>query len=390
MTILLLAIVITGTIIWFSRWLMLLNIPKGDIYLHENSKSYSHSELPFVSILVPAKNEEENISKCITSLFEQNYPNFEIIVIDDRSTDRTAQILKKLQQTGQQIQDKLKILNLSELPHGWTGKTHALYEGSKIAKGKWLLFTDADTIHNPLSLKSTISYCLERDVDFLSLYPQSRNDTFWEKITQPLGGAILHIWYPFEHVNNPKYKTAFANGQFILIKKECYLEIGGHEKVKSELLEDVAMAKLVKAHSKTIKMAYGFNIFSTRMYKNIPEIWKGWRRIFGVLAGKRKSLYPISLLLMILFSFIPFILLFNVSLLSKGGMWTTIYLLTILEIILLYLTNASIYVLSKNNPLWGIFYPVACIMMFCILLDAITRKIFKKPINWRGTTYTTN
>lgn len=383
MEIVLVAIIIAGSITWFLRWLMVLNIPKGDIYLHENNKSYSHSQLPFVSILVPARNEEGNISNCVTSLFQQDYPEFEIIVIDDRSTDRTAQILEGLKK----VSSKLKILKISELPHGWTGKTHALYEGSKEAQGKWLLFTDADTIHKPLSLKSTITYCLKRNIDLLSLYPQSRNDTFWEKITQPLGGAILHLWYPFKHVNNPEYKTAFANGQFILVKKECYLEIGGHEKVKSELLEDVAMAKSAKDQGKNIRMAYGFNLFSTRMYKDAPEIWKGWRRIFGVLAGKKKSLYPASLLLIITFSFIPFVLLFNISLLSKGGIWTIIYFATVLEIILLYLTNASIYALSKNNPLWSIFYPVSCTIMFCILLDALVREVFRQPISWRGTIY---
>ena len=386
MAMLLLAIVTTGSIIWFLRWLTVFKIPKGDIYLRENTKApngAADQKLPFVSILVPARNEEENIAGCVTSLLQQDYPEFEIIVIDDRSTDKTNEILKE-------IFPIIRILNIPELPDGWTGKTHALYEGSKIAKGKWILFTDADTLHNPLSLKTAITYALERNVDFLSLYPQSRKDSFWGKITQPLGGAILHLWYPFKNVNNPKHKTAFANGQFILIKKECYLEIGGHENVKSELLEDVAMAKSAKDRGKNINMAYGFNLFSTRMYKDIKEIWKGWRRIFGVLAGKRKSLYPVSLLLIILFSFIPFALVFNVSLLSKGGICAGIYLITLLELILIYLANASIYALSKNNPLWSIFYPIGCIIMFCILLDALAREALKRPISWRGTTYTAN
>ncbi len=382
MAILLLGIVIAGAVVWFQRWITVLKIPKSDIYIRENLKAHADLELPFVSILVPARNEEENISECIYSLLKQDYPDFEIIVINDRSTDRTLEILKNFPG-----QDKIKIINISELPGGWTGKTHALHEGSKIAKGEWLLFTDADTIHNSSSLRSSITYALDRNIELLSLYPQSKGNSFWEKITQPLGGGILHIWHPFEKVNNPECKTAFANGQFILITKKCYSEIGGHEKVKKELLEDVAMAEAAKAKAKNIRMCYGFNLFSIRMYKGIPQIWKGWRRIFGVLMGKKKSRYPGGLFLIIFFSFVPFLLLFKVSFLDRGGIWTLIYLIDILEIIFLYLAISSLYMLSRDNPLWGIFYPAGCFIMFCIILDALIRELFHKPVSWRGTLY---
>jgi chlorobactene glucosyltransferase len=249
------------------------------------------------------------------------------------------------------------------------------------------LFTDADTIHRPLSLKSAITYSLERNLDLLSLYPQSRNLSFWEKVTQPLGGAILNIWYPFEQVNNPAYQTAFANGQYILIKKSCYLELGGHEGVKGELLEDVALAEKAKGKNKNIRMAYGFNLFSTRMYKNFPEIWKGWRRIFSVLLGKRKSYYPISLILLFLLSLLPFILVFKVSFLSQGSLWAIIYWTNVLEMASICLGVGFMYRLSKNNPVWALFHPVGCLIMAGIILDALVREIFGRPISWRGTIY---
>ena len=379
----LLGIVIFGTMVWFWRWIKSLLIPRGDLYLKENKTAEGVSPLPFVSILVPARNEEENIRACLTSLLKQDYPDYEIIVIDDRSTDRTPQILAEFSPSP----NLLKIIHLSELPSGWTGKTHALHEGSKEARGEWFLFTDADTIHQPWSLKTAITYSLERNLDLLSLYPQSKNPSFWEKITQPLGGGILNIWYPFEQVNNPGYRTAFANGQYILVKKACYSEIGGHQGVKAELLEDVALAEKAKEKNKNIRMAYGFNLFSTRMYKNFPEIWRGWRRIFKVLLGKRKSYYPISLVLLFLLSLLPFILVFDVSLLSKGGLWTIIYLINILEIVFLYLSVGFMYRLSKNNPVWALFHPLGCLIMVGIIVDALFREIFKRPINWRGTNY---
>lgn len=402
--IILLGVVASGTIIWCWRWIKSLLIPRGDLYLKENATPINWccineeegnegvSPLPFVSILVPARNEEENIRACLTSLLQQDYPAndnppYEIIVIDDRSTDRTPQILTEFSQVTPPRASLLKTIRLSELPSGWTGKTHALHEGSKEARGEWFLFTDADTIHQPWSLKTAITYSLERNLDLLSLYPQSKNPSFWEKITQPLGGGILTIWYPFEQVNNPAARTAFANGQYILIKRRCYSELGGHEGVRDELLEDVALAKKAKEKNKNIRMAYGFNLFSTRMYKNFPEIWRGWRRIFKVLLGKRKSYYPISLILLFLLSLFPFILIFKLSLLSRGGLWGIIYALNILEIIFIYLSVGFMYRLSKNNPLWAIFHPIGCLIMVGIIVDALFREIFKRPINWRGTTY---
>lgn len=383
MGILLLAITIAGGIVWFARWRDVYNIPRRDINILENTDSDIKINLPPVSILVPARDEEENIYTCLNSLIHQEYPDFEIIVIDDRSTDRTPQILNNLKPASQ----LLRVLKISELPQGWTGKTHALYQGSKIARGKWFLFTDADTVHSPLSLKSSIIYAIRHDIDFLSLYPSSRSNSFWEKITQPLGGGILHLWYPFEQVNNPNNKISFANGQFILIKRQCYQDIGGHENVKGELLEDVAMAEIAKTKCKKIRMAYGFSLFSTRMYKGILNIWRGWRRIFGVLMRKKKTRYPVSLGLISLFSLLPFVIVFNISLISKGGIWLIIYLINIFDIIFLYLTTGTIYRLSKNNPFWSIFHPVGCFIMFSVILDASIREIFRRPIRWRGTLY---
>lgn len=383
---LLLFIIAAGTIAWFLRLVRVIRLPQKDIYLKPFSGE--NQQLPSVSILLPARNEEKNIHACITSLLGQDYPDFDIIVINDRSTDRTQVLVEEIKsRLDKDNPGRLKLLNIKDLPAGWTGKTHGLCQGAKIARGEWLLFTDADTIHSPLSLKSSVAYSLERNIDFLSLYPQSRSNSFWEKIAQPLGGSILTIWYPFEKINSPGHKTAFANGQYILIKRDCYAEIGGHEHVRGELLEDVSMAEAAKAIGKNIRMAYGFNLFSTRMYAGLSQIWKGWRRIFRLLMNKKKTRYPLSLFLMLVFSLLPFFILMDASLLSKGGIHAFTYIINLFEVLFICLTMFFIYRLAKSSPVWAIFHPIACLIMTGIILDALLTEILKKPIDWRGTLY---
>lgn len=234
--------------------------------------------LPKISIIVPARNEEKNIDNCLDHLANQTYPNVEIIVVDDRSTDKTPDLLKK---------HNVKGVRIEKLPTGWTGKNHAMFTGAKAASGDWLLFTDADTTHRPESVQTAVACALENDIDFLTLAPETESKSFWEKTVQPLAVGSLALWFNPEKVNDPNSGVVLANGQYILIKKSVYEKVGGNESVKNEVVEDVALAKKVKAAGFTIRFLNGTLLYSTRMYSSLKEIKTGWTRIFTYLFEKK-------------------------------------------------------------------------------------------------------
>ena len=174
---------------------------------------------PKVSVVVPARNEEKNIARCLAHLFRQKYPDFEIIVVDDRSTDRTPHLLENFKKLSPV---PFKIVRIEKLPPGWTGKNYAVFTGSKAATGRWILFTDADTTHEPWSISTAVATALEGGIDFLTLAPETECRSFWENTVQPLAVSSLALWFDPRKTNDDRNQSVLANGQFILIKKKIY------------------------------------------------------------------------------------------------------------------------------------------------------------------------
>ena len=173
----------------------------------------------------------------------QTYPNLEIIVVDDRSTDRTGEIAGQFATKDRRI----RVLTIDDLPPGWTGKTHALHRAAALATGEWLWFLDADTLHSPESLSILMEYGRRQGAAMVSLLPELRCETFWERVVQPLGGIVLMQSFPLHVVHRDDSPLAFANGQYILITRAAYDAAGGHEAVKDRFVEDIALADRVKA-----------------------------------------------------------------------------------------------------------------------------------------------
>ena len=172
---------------------------------------------PLISICVPARNEARNIRRCVESLLAQDYPNFEVVVLDDRSTDGTSEILAELSQAD----DRLKVINGVELPSGWAGKPHALMQASAVARGEWLCFVDADTFPAQNTLTAVHSKALETEADFFTIFTHQEMETFWERAVLPLVLTALSVGFPPKKVNDPNTKIAIANGQFIFIKRSA-------------------------------------------------------------------------------------------------------------------------------------------------------------------------
>jgi chlorobactene glucosyltransferase len=251
-------------------------------------------QLPLISLVIPARNEARNIYRCIQALLGQTYPHYEIIVVDDRSSDDTARILAELAETD----DHLQIIHGAELPTGWAGKPHALVQGATAAQGEWLCFMDADTFAHPDLLYAAYLQASNHRADMFSILTRQELGTFWERTILPLVFLGLSFGFPVERVNDPSRPEAISNGQFILIRRSVYDQIGGHAAVKDRIDEDKALAILVKRAGFHLILADGRKVASTRMYTSLPEMWEGWTKniylglldrlwllLFGALLG---------------------------------------------------------------------------------------------------------
>lgn len=230
---------------------------------------------PDVSVVIPARNEEANLGACLASLVTQTGPRAEIIVVDDHSADRTAEVARQF--------DGVKVVAASELPPGWSGKCHAMSCGAAAAKGKWLLFTDADTVHLPGSLARALAEAAEFGADLLSYSPSQEVESFWERAVMPVVFAELAETYPPREVCDPSSPAAAANGQYLLISRDAYDAVGGHGACSGTLLEDVALARRVKQSGRAIRFRFGGDVVRTHMYRGFDELREGWTKNLALL-----------------------------------------------------------------------------------------------------------
>ncbi|HXE90561.1 MAG TPA: glycosyltransferase family 2 protein [Terriglobales bacterium] len=230
---------------------------------------------PEVSVIVPARNEEACLGRCLESLVRQEGVEFEVLVVDDGSTDRTREIAAGF--------GDVRLLEADPLPSGWSGKSNALATGVRQARGRWLLFTDADTVHRPGSLRRALHEAQEHGAALLSYSPEQEVQGFWERALMPVVFAELAATYRPKEVSDPKSEDAAANGQYLLIAREAYDAVGGHTAVSGTLLEDVALARAVKKAGFRLRFRYGGDAVRTRMYRTLGQMWEGWTKNLAAL-----------------------------------------------------------------------------------------------------------
>lgn len=235
----------------------------------------SVSSAPVVSVIVPARNEEASLGACLESLVAQTGTHFEIIVVDDGSTDRTREIAQSFA--------GVRVIEPAPLPSGWSGKNNALTAGAREAHGDWLLFTDADTVHHPGSLARSLAEAQQRGAALLSYSPEQEVHDLAERAVMPVIFAELASTYPPSRVSDPGSPAAAANGQYLLISREAYAAVGGHAAVANNLLEDVALAGAVKLSGRKIFFRYGGDAVRTRMYRNFTQLREGWTKNLALL-----------------------------------------------------------------------------------------------------------
>src|SRR5271167_2216662 len=233
---------------------------------------------PSISVIVPARNEEAAIGACVESLIRQE-EIAEIAVVNDQSTDKTAEIVRDLAAKYPGV----KVIDVAELPAGWVGKNYAVWLGAHDAKDDWLLFTDADTVHEKHAAARAMEIAVERGAALVSFSPEQIMESWYEKALIPYVYCRLAKKFSYEQVNDPKKPAAAANGQFLMIRRDAYEAVGGHAGIAAEVLEDVALAKKVKGAGYRIWFGSGKGIVRVRMYRSFGAMWGGWK----------KNLYPL-------------------------------------------------------------------------------------------------
>ncbi len=241
---------------------------------------------PRISVIIACKDEERDIEACVRSVFDQDYPDLEVVVVDDRSTDGTRAVLDRLRD---ELGPRLRVSSVDELPPGWGGQCHALHVGVTSSTGAWLCFTDADC---QLDARTTLSVAWAdidaHRADMLSILPRMDAPTPWEKIYLPLCSFVLLSRLRIADVNDPSSTAAYANGAFLLVRRDTYADLGGHERVRGYVNDDVRLAQLAKQAGARIRVVSNRDLVRTRMYASPRAAWHGWsRNFYGTLRSAR-------------------------------------------------------------------------------------------------------
>ena len=230
---------------------------------------------PKVSIILPARNEEEFLPKCLDTLSNQDYSNYEIIAIDDSSEDSTGKIISEYAKKD----SKIIHVKASPKPDGWMGKNWACMEGYKKATGELLLFTDADTKHSPKIISLAVSHLITFNLDALTVIPKMVSIDWWTKITLPMISTFLHTRFSAVRVNDPTKKTGYFFGSFFIINQKTYEKVGTHEGVKQEIIEDGALGKKVKDSGHKMKMVRGEHLVDAIWARDKSTLWNALKRL---------------------------------------------------------------------------------------------------------------
>jgi chlorobactene glucosyltransferase len=236
-----------------------------------------------VSVVIPARNEAANIERCLRSVFCQDHPSLEVVVVDDNSTDATPAILARLAAQ----EPRLTVVAGAPLPPGWTGKNFALSQAAALVRGDWLLFLDADTWLEPSAVRAAVAHAAARRLGLLSLIPRQELGSFWERVIQPFVMLVIALLLPLRAIEDPRRpQIAYANGQFLLVRRAAYEKVGGHAALRDAVVEDSALARAVKAAGYTVQLADGRGLVHIRMYRSLREIWEGWSKNSFLSAGR--------------------------------------------------------------------------------------------------------
>jgi chlorobactene glucosyltransferase len=344
------------------------------------------SPVPLVSVIVPARDEARNIEPCLRSILATTWPNAEVIVVDDSSTDGTGDIARQLGTDDPRV----RVITNPDLPDGWFGKQWACHNGARVARGSHLLFTDADTRHGPELLARSMNAAATRRADLFSVAGGQTLGTFWERVVQPHVLALIITRYGgterISQARDPFQKI--ANGQFILVTRDAYDAAGGHEAVRTHVAEDLRLAQEWCRRGLSVQIVTGLNQMTTRMYEGLGELVRGWGK--NVYAAGRDTLplgpvggtllrllFPAPALWEIAPAIVGILALAGIAS-PAAGAWAG----------LCYSASALFWLVAYayiRQPLaYALFHPLASLVVFWIFAQAAWRGA---EVEWRGRRY---
>lgn len=377
--------VIVGVLPYAALWVIILwrLADSADLDAYPSEPP---SPAPLVSIILPARNEAAHIEPCMRALLASQYPDFELIVVDDHSTDGTGAIARRIGADDPRV----RIVDNPELPPDWFGKQWACHTGAGLARGAILLFTDADTRHGPECLPRAVNAMRERGAALFSVAGQQVMGSFWERVVQPhIFMLILARYGGMESMSRRREPTGkIANGQYLMITRECYDGLGGHAAVRSHVAEDLMLAQTATRHGYSVQMVAGLEHLSTRMYDGLGDLVRGWGKNVWAAGRDTLPLGPVGRAILrvtfpapMLWELIPVTaaLLGAVGFASPAvGAWGT----------LVYLITAAGWCVpyrgAKTSMWYAWLYPLASLVVGYILIGAAWRGA---RVEWKGRAY---
>ena len=338
---------------------------------------------PLISVLIPARNEEANIGACLDSLRKQDYPYFEILVLDDSSTDGTAEVVARLASEDQRV----KLLKGQPLPPGWAGKPFACHQLAQEARGSWLLFTDADTLHAPSVLRSVLGVALESDAALISGFPYQRTTSIWQKMAIPiLFYFMLLSWMPFWWMQRSRRTLpSVAIGQFLFFSAREYRAIGGHEAVKSRILEDVWLGmEMARHHYKQVTLDLS-KLVSCHMYTGFGPMWDGITRWLYMISSVSTLAFLVIMATVLLLFLAPFLWLIYGLLLAQPALaWQVLVILQVAIVFLARFLTGRRFSQSKTSI---ILHPVGIAFLLLVGFYATYQHLRGGGVKWKGRVY---
>jgi cellulose synthase/poly-beta-1,6-N-acetylglucosamine synthase-like glycosyltransferase len=346
----------------------------------------SVSRSPKVSVILPARNEGHYIARCLDSLLGQDYPNFEIIAINDSSTDGTGEIIKAY------AANDLRVMHIdaSPKPEGWTGKNWACYQGFLRARGELLMFTDADSKHLPSTMSLAVGHLMSENLEALTAVPLLICNDFWTKVTLPVLATFLHTRFSPIRVNDPNTKTGYFFGSFFIITRSTYEAIGTHEGVKEELVEDGALGGKVKASKFRMKMVRGESHIDAVWARDLPTLWQGLRRLMIPIYYQDKVNAYMMAMAVFFILFAPFASLPYLPVASFAGniSFQILFGLQISAIALIMVTTAVQCRLAIfESPVYAFAAPLSGALISLSFMSAIADAKKKGAVSWRDRKY---
>lgn len=338
--------------------------------------SFSTKETPAISVLVPMRNEERNVETIISSMKALNYPHLEMIVLNDQSTDRTQELLEQAIAGD----TRFKIIQGKELPDGWVGKVHACHQLQQAAHGDYLLFADADIRFLPSSVGQTLSLMKQKNAALLSGFPAFDVPPLLSKLMVPMLHFVVFFHLPIALANYTKMPAATAaNGMWMMFERKTYDEIGGHAAVRGSLVEDVHIARKIKASGQKMLLANITKSVRCRMYEKNSEVWEGFLKNSYTGIG-RSPLIACGLTLFYTLFYIAPLFLAVFGLFKGEFLFVLPYLLTVLQ-------QGYVLIKTQQRVLLAFLMPFQAAAMIAVLLTAMWKSWRKKTYSWKGRQY---